>query len=169
MEDELIVEQVNPIVPADNPTMTEDMVEQAHAAATAVLITNSDPIKKEIIQGAEKVVKNKTKAITERSELEAKKALFESNKGACACFGFDEETTERWAVTTMKIWNGVMTFLWILAGSITFAPVVFISGKLGCIIKKTWVTVILAIVLYIGILFSPWLVKTINELRGAGV
>lgn len=163
---EELVKQENTPAEVPQTVSPEDMVEKAHAAATAVLIEKSDPVKTEIMKGAEQVVHNKTKAIRDRAELEAKKAMFENNKGACGCFGFEEETTERWAVAYMKIWNRIFTFIWLITGSVTFAPVLFISGKLNAIIKRAWVAVVLSIIIYAALALSPLWVHFITKVRG---
>lgn len=144
----------------------EALVEKAHSAATVTLIEQSDEVKTEILKGAEQVVHNKTAEIKNRAEQQAKKALFDNNRDACACFGFDEGTTERWAVNYMKIWNRLFTLLWLIAGSITFAPVLFISGKLKAIVKRAWLAVVLAIVIYVAVALSPLWIHIINEIRG---
>jgi hypothetical protein len=143
----------------------ESLVEQASAAATVTLIQESDEVKTKILKGAEQVVHNKTEEIKNRAERQAKKELFENNRGACGCFGFEEETTERWAVNYMKIWNRIFTLLWLIVGSVTFAPVLFISSKLKAIIKRAWVAVVLAIIIYVALLLSPLWIHLITKVR----
>lgn len=167
MEELNIVEKKDMVEPAPTvPNSPEQMVEAAHTSATAVLIADSDEVKAEIMKGAEQVVHNKTKAIQNRAELEAKKALFNNNRSACGCFGFEEDTTESWAVNYMKIWNRVFTLLWLVVGSFTFAPVLFISSKMGAIVKRAWIAVTLSILIYVLILASPLIVYFVNRLGG---
>ena len=143
----------------------EKLVEQAHSAATATLIEKSDTVKTEILKGAEQVVHNKTEEIKNRAEQQAKKALFENNKGACGCFGFDEDTTERWAVNYMKNWNRIFTLIWLIVGSVTFAPVLFISVKLKSIVRRAWVAVVLAILIYAAAALSPLWFHLLSKVR----
>ena len=151
--------------PKETDLTPESLVEQASAAATVTLIQESDEVKTKILKGAEQVVHNKTEEIKNRAERQAKKELFENNKGACGCFGFEEETTERWAVNYMKIWNRIFTLLWLIVGSITFAPVLFIAGKLKAIIKRGWIAVVLALVIYVAVLLSPMWIHLITKVR----
>lgn len=153
------------VTPQATDLTSESLVEQASAAATVTLITESDEVKTEILKGAEQVVHNKTEEIKNRAERQAKKELFENNRGACGCFGFEEETTERWAVNYMKIWNRIFTLLWLIVGSITFAPVLFISSKLKAIVKRAWVAVTLAIIIYVAVLLSPLWIHFITKVR----
>jgi len=159
------LEDLSLVTPQATDLTPESLVEQASAAATVTLITESDEVKTEILRGAEQVVHNKTEEIKNRAERQAKKELFENNRGACGCFGFEEETTERWAVNYMKIWNRIFTLLWLIAGSITFAPVLFISSKLKAIVKRAWVAVALAIIVYVALILSPLWVRFITKVR----
>lgn len=155
----------DPVIPAP-PKIPEELVEKAHMAAAQVLIEQSDPVKEEILKGAEHVVHNKTQAIRNRAEQEAKKALFDNNKSACGCFGFEEETTEGWAVRMMRVWHNFATAIWILIGMVTFAPVVFLASKIKVIVKKSWVAVLLAIVLYLAWVLSPLWLHFLGTLEG---
>ena len=159
------LENLSLVTPQVTDVTPENLVEKASAAATVTLITESDEVKTEILRGAEQVVHNKTEEIKNRAERQAKKELFENNRVACGCFGFEEETTERWAVNYMKVWNRIFTLLWLIVGSITFAPVLFISSKLKAIIKRAWVAVVLAIIIYVAVLLSPLWIHLITKVR----
>lgn len=152
---------------APNTEVTpEKMVERAHSAATETLIKKSNEVKAKILKGAEQVVHNKTEEIKNKAEQQAKKALFDNNRDACACFGFEEATTEKWAVKYMKGWNSLFTLVWLIVGSVTFAPVLFIAGKLKAIIKRGWIAVLIAIIIYAGAALSPLWVHLISKVRG---
>ena len=160
LEEPVEEKQVEPI------SVTEALVEQAHMAAAEVIIKKSDPIKKEILEAAESTVHNKTEELKNKAEIKAKKALFENNKDACACFGFEEDTTEKWAVNYMKIWNRIFTLLYLIVGSFTFAPVLYIAGKLRAIIKRSWVAVLLAVSIYLIVVLSPIWMGLISIVKG---
>lgn len=92
-------------------------------------------------------------------ETEAKEADSKNIKVACECFGYNEEGTEEWAVRAMAIWHNVITGFWIALGMLSFAPVTFISRKLNGLIEKTWIRLVVAIAIYVFILFLPKLIK----------
>lgn len=135
-----------------------DLVEQAFNQAVIATVTNDEKVQSDIMHGAEKVIQNKTSKIKAEAELEAKEAHFNNKKGACECFGFNETTTPKWAVNIMGFWVGVLTAIWILIGMVTFAPVTFVAKKVSVIFRKTWLAVLVALVIYIVFLLSPlWL------------
>ena len=51
------------------------------------------------------------------------------------CFGMEEEKTEKWLSKCVKFWFCCMSFIWLLFGALTFAPVIFISNKVNVIFK----------------------------------
>lgn len=77
----------------------------------------------------------------------------DNKKSACECFGYEEENTEKWAVKLMKVWHNCITAIWIFIGMFTFAPVTFLAKKLN--IKKTWLAVTLATLIYIAFVLIP--------------
>lgn len=133
-----------------------DVVEQIFNGAVVETVKNDDNVKREIVEGAKSAIRNKTNAIKDKTETEAKEAHFNNNKGACECFGFTEKSTERWAVTMMSFWHRVMTAIWIIIGFVTYAPIAFIAHKISVIIKKTWLAVVVSGLIYLAIASSPW-------------
>lgn len=143
-----------------------DMVEQAFNAAVVATVANNEKVQSEIVEGAEQVISNKTKAIKAQAEMEAKEAHFNNKKGACECFGFNETTTEKWAVNLMAIWHNIATAVWIIIGMFTFAPIIFFAKKVSVIIKRVWLAVLLGIFIYAAVVTSPWWLQIIAEFRG---
>jgi hypothetical protein len=85
--------------------------------------------------------------MTPKSESEKEIAesdfLTEENSGrvedftdnALYCFGWKEGKTEKWLIKSARIWYGIMSFFWFLFGTLTFAPVIFISKKIRVVFK----------------------------------
>ena len=152
------------VVPAA-PTAAE-MVDQAFSAATAAIIQNDKGTQQDIMTGAGQVIQNETARLKSEAEKASKEAHFNNKKDACICFGFNETTTEKWAVSMMAAWHNVVTALWIFVGMFTFAPVVFLAKKIRVIIKTAWVAVLLAIVLYVAVALSPLWMRLLNIVKG---
>ena len=122
--------------PAPAPTQenngtdkANELVESAFNQAIVHKVATDENVKNELLNSAGKVIKNKTNAIKERADKEEKEAFFNNRKGACDCFGYDEATTEKWAVTYMNFWHNIMTAIWIFIGCFTFAPITFVAKK----------------------------------------
>ena len=141
-----------------------ELVENAFGQAIVHSITNNKELQSEMLDIAGDVVKNKTNEIRERTNKEEKEAYFNNRKGACDCFGYDETTTEKWAVKVMNFWHNIMTAIWIFVGCFTFAPITFVAKKIKVIFKKTWVAVTLAMIIYLGVTVGiPLLTGLLNK------
>jgi hypothetical protein len=117
-----------------------------------------------LLDSAEKVIKNKTDAIRARAELEDKTAHFHNKKGACECFGYNEESTEKWAVDVMSLWYNVATAIWLLVGFFTFAPIAFVAKKITVIFKKTWIAVTISTIIYLLVVVGgPFLASYLSK------
>ena len=114
------------------------IVHDAFGSAVVFQAQNNEEVKQELLDTADVTIHNELNAIKSRAEAEDKRAHFENKKGACECFGYNEETTEKWAVSLMSFWHNIATAIWIVSGFITFAPVIFIGKKLPVMIKSTW-------------------------------
>jgi hypothetical protein len=155
-----------PQPPKENEPKAGEMVEQAFTAAVYATVANNEKVQSDIAEGAEKVIQNKTSAIKAQAELEAKEAFFKNKKNACECFGFNETTTEKWAVSVMAIWHNIATALWIIVGMFTFAPIIFFVKKVNVLIKKAWLAVTVAIIIYLLVTTSPFWVRIIATING---
>ena len=143
-----------------------DMVEKAFKQAVVATVKNDEKVQSEILHGAEKVIQNKTEEIKARAEREAKEAHFNNKKSACECFGYNEATTEKWAVSLMGFWHNFITAIWIIIGMFTFAPVTFVAKKLSVLIKTAWLAVLISVVIYIVVALSPFWVKLLATING---
>lgn len=143
---------------------TTELVEGAFNQAVIHRVATDENMQKTLLDSAEKVIKNKTDAIKERAEMEDKAAYFRNKKGACECFGYNEETTEKWAVKVMHGWHNIMTAIWLCIGFFTFAPITFFAKKITVIFKKTWVAILISIIIYlIVVLGVPFLASKLNK------
>ena len=161
-----VMPQAEEKAPTTEQPTASDMVEQAFTQAVVATVKNDEKVQSEILQGAEKVIQNKTEEIKARAEREAKEAHFNNKKSACECFGYNETTTEKWAVSLMGVWHNVITAIWITIGMFTFAPITFVAKKLSVIIKSAWLAVLIAIIIYAAFALSPLWVKLLATING---
>lgn len=135
-----------------------DLVQNVFNQAVVTKVTEDQELQGEILDTAKKYTKTKMDIVKNKVDKEDKEAYFDNNAAACDCFGYNEKTTEKWAVKWMKGWHNVMNGIWIIIGFFTYAPITFIAKKITVIFKKTWLAVLLAILLYLGLTLSPlWL------------
>ena len=114
-------------------------------------IQTNEELKKEVLDTASVVAKTKMKVFRNQADTEHKKAVFENNDAACACYGFKEKTTPIWAVRLMKFGYSIMLFIWWLVGTVTFMPVVFIFSKIQVGLKHTWIAALVSVLIYLAV------------------
>ena len=147
----------------------KSLVDKAFNQAIVNRVVENETVQADLLESADTVIKNKLNAIKSQAETEDKEAHFNNKKGACECFGYNETTTEKWAVNVMNIWHNAMTFLWIVIGFFTFAPITFISKKISVIFKKAWLAVLLAIIIYLAMTVLPLVFTNVidfNAMKG---
>lgn len=150
----------------DNPPagdMAGELVEQAFGQAIAAQVTGNAGVQEELLASAERVIQGKVNAIRARVDTEDKEAHFNNRKNACECFGYNESTTEKWAVNLMNAWHNIMTAIWVFIGFFTFAPITFVAKKITVIFKKTWVAILLSIVIYAAVVTVPILLGFLKK------
>lgn len=131
------------------------LVETAFNQAIVNRVVENEEVQQELLDSADTVIHNKLNSIKAKADQEDKETHFNNKKGACECFGYNETTTEKWAVNVMNMWHNVMTGIWLVIGFFTFAPVTFIAKKITVIFKKAWLAVLLAVLIYLAVTLVP--------------
>lgn len=67
---------------------------------------------------------------------------------ALSCFGWSEGKTPKWLVSCARVWYWAASFMWFLIGCATFAPVIFLQGKLCVVSKNSKKTLFMSIGIY---------------------
>lgn len=143
---------------ASKQSETKELVDKGIQAAVMHKLQNEDEVQKKFLQTADKIIDTNVSRATNEAEKDEKKAIFENNKDACDLYGIDEKTVPKWVVKCAKKVQDFWYAMWLVVGFLTTAPVVFLSKKLKVVLKKTWIAVVFAILIYVAIAFSPlWL------------
>ena len=139
--------------------LVEDMFEKAvvHEVAT------NPELKSEVLDAAKTYTSTKMKVIKTKVDTELKEASFDNCKAACESYGFNESTTPIWAQGFMTKGYNAMLFIWLIIGTVTFMPVIFIAKKIAVGIKNVWLAGIIAVLLYLGATFVPILIGILNR------
>lgn len=142
-----------------------ELVENAFSQAIVNRVVENENVQADLLNSADTVIHNKLNAIKAKADQEDKESHFNNKKGACECFGYNEATTEKWAVNVMNFWHNIMTAIWLFIGFFTFAPITFVAKKITVIFKKTWIAVLLAIIIYVIVIATP-IVTTFLKSKG---
>ena len=140
-----------------------EVVAEVFGQAVAHTVVNDEGIQDKLLNTAHAVVENKAEVLANKAEKESKASFIEKHSDACFYFGYDDTTTSKFHVKMMAFWIFVLNTIYIFTvGFFIVSPISFILRKLKVIIKKTWVAILLALLIYFLILAVPlfvsWLV-----------
>lgn len=126
-------------------------------------VANNQELQEQVLETAKTYTTTKMQIIQTDVDTEYKEAVFNNRKDACESYGFNEKTTPVWATKVMSIGYSIMLAIWLLVGSFTFMPVIFIAKKMAVGLKKTWIAVIFALLIYLGVTFIPILLALLKK------
>lgn len=139
--------------------LVENMFEQAVVHEVA----NNEELKSSVLDTAKVYTETKMQVIKTNVDTEHKEANFNNRRDACASYGFNEKTTPIWATKVMTLGYNIMLAIWLFIGTFTFMPVIFIAKKMAVGLKHTWLAVIFALIIYLGVTFVPILIGLLNR------
>lgn len=169
--------QAQPITPAapifapkkeEKPTTTieaaesraNEVVAEVFGQAVVHTVVNDKGIQDKLLNTAQTVVENKAEVLANRAEKESKASFIDKHSDACFYFGYDDTTTSKFHVKMMAFWIFFLNTIYICSvGFFIVSPISFILRKLKVIIKKTWVAIVLALLIYFLILAIPVVVN----------
>lgn len=136
-----------------------EVVAEVFGQAVVHTVVNDEGIQEKLLNTAQTVVENKAEVLANRAEKESKASFIDKHSDACFYFGYDDTTTSKFHVKMMAFWIFVLNTVYICTiGFLVVAPISFILRKLKVIIKKTWLAIILALLIYFLILAIPLIV-----------
>lgn len=140
------------------------LIENVLNQAVVHQIKNDSELKDNVLDTAKTCVKTEMQTLATNVDTKHKEAVFNNAKDACESYGFNEKTTPIWAVNFMKVGYSVILAIWLIIGTFTFMPVIFIAKKISVGLKKTWLAVLIALVLYLGATFVPIIVALLQSI-----
>ena len=146
------------VVEEKKPDKKAQLVEGMFQEAVVHEVANNDSLKEKVLDTAKTYTETKMQVIKTEVDTEYKKAVFDNNADACESYGFNEKTTPSWAVKFMKVGYSIMLAIYLFLASFTVMPIIFLAKKIAVGLKKTWIAVLFAIIIYLGIVFVPIIV-----------
>ena len=139
------------------------LVEQMFEQAVVHQVTNDDTLKENVLDTAKKFTETKMQTIKTNVDTEFLEANFNNKKDACESYGFNEKTTPIWATKFMSFGYNIMLAIWLFIGTFTFMPVIFITKKMAVGLRRTWIAILFALIIYLGVTFVPILVALLKK------
>ena len=143
----------------EKPKEEINLVKSGIDAAVKHKIINDESVQSRLLKTADTIIDTKISKEQNEAEKEEKIAVLQNHKDACDLYGIDEKTVPKWVV---KVASKVQNFwyaIWLIVGFFTIAPIVFLSKKIAVIFKKMWVAVLLAIIIYLSVIFVPIIIS----------
>lgn len=140
-----------------------ELIEDMFKDGIRYQVANNQELQDKVLETAKTYTETKMQVIQTNVDTEKKEANFNNKKDACESYGFNEKTTPVWATKFMSIGYSIMLAIWLCIGTFTFMPVIFIAKKMSVGLKKTWIAVLFALLLYLGITFIPVLIAILKR------
>lgn len=166
-QDNAVGQPVQPVEPIKK-VGAGDLIEQGIGYTVVQKIQTDTDIQDKIGQTANRMIDNKLVEKANETERQKKEEVFKNNKDACDLYGIDEKTVPVWVVKSAKVVQNFWYLIWLIVGFFTTAPVVFLSKKIAVVFKKTWISVLLALIIYGAVVTSPLWLGALQKLLEGG-
>lgn len=144
-------------LPAEQDKAAE-LVKTVLHAGIVHKVQNDESVREKVLSTADKVISTRLDVEKNNAEKADKRAYFEANEDACTYFGYDEKTTAKSHVKMMRAWSWVFNALYIITiGFFVVAPIVFFVSKLRVAVEKSWVVILLSVLIYLAVVLSPFI------------
>lgn len=141
----------------------QELVETMFEQAIQHQVKNNDDLKNQVLGTAKIYTETKMQTISTQVDTEHKEAVFNNQKDACESYGFNEKTTPIWAVKFMAVGYSVMLAIYIFVASFTVMPVIFLMKKIQVAVKRTWIAIIMALLIYLAVTLVPILIGVLKH------
>lgn len=165
VEEEPQVEQTKQ---ENTPVVQDESVQQFNAlknATTGEMVTalknkeilnlfeTDNDVKKEITESAKQDINDNIDINNQDNKNKKAKKKFEGNKEACKIYGV-EDTVPLWQQMLMSIGSAFWFVIYFIVATLTIAPISTFTMKLNTIFKKLWVSIVLAVVIYVAVVLT---------------
>lgn len=127
------------------------------------LFKTDDEIKNKITESAKQDIQDNIEINNQDNKNKKAKKKFEGNKEACKIYGV-EDTVPLWQQALMSIGSAFWFVIYFIVATLTIAPISTFTMKLNTIFKKMWVSIVLAVVIYVAVVLTlPILMTTLGK------
>ena len=152
----------------NTPIVQDESVQQFNAlknATTGEMVTalknkeilnifeTDDDVKKEITESAKQDIHDNIDINKQDTKNKKAKKKFEGNKEACKIYGV-EDTVPLWQQALMSVGSAFWFIIYFIVATVTIAPISTFTMKLNTIFKKMWVSIVLAVVIYVAVVLT---------------
>lgn len=147
---------------AENPHEVINALQNQKILDTA---KNDEEVGKRLEENAKKVINIQLDTLQKQTEKDNQQASFSVNEMACGLYGVNEDC-KKWQQRLMTLGTAFWFIIYWIIASVSIVPIHFFIKMIGGIIKKNWVTCLIAIIFYVIILLlvvgTPILISQLN-------
>ena len=131
-------------------TQATDVVRAVQNKKTMELIETDESVKGKVEENAKHVIEDSMKVVANESKERLNKSHFDLHKTASKMYGFKEERP-LWQQKMMVIGSSIWFVIYFIIASFTVCPLQVFFDVLHNIFKKGWLTMIIAIIMYLAV------------------
>ena len=161
--------ELPPIEPENKKAEIKKVAEKAIVAGAIASLQDEDfqtKVKDQARQALGTEI-NTQQNILDREEQES---FYDANKEACDAFGIDKGVPT-WQIKMMRVGHAVWFIVYYVVAFLTVAPITIFTKMFSHFIKRNWIALIIAVVIWALIITSPiigiWISKAIASAKEA--
>lgn len=142
-----------------------DVVRALQNARTIEEANTNVEVQEKITQNAKKLIDTTMKVVSNESAEELNKSHFKLHKSASQMYGYNEERP-RWQQNMMRVGAAFWFIVYFIVATVTVCPLGVFFDVFKNIFKKGWLSMIVAIIVYLVIVVGiPFLTTFISNNR----
>ncbi|OHE41463.1 MAG: hypothetical protein A2Y16_05335 [Tenericutes bacterium GWF2_57_13] len=149
--------------PKDLP---KEMVGEVHIKGMEAIIRDDQGTQAAILKQSKNSIENQIEQLKQKSAKQTQDVVYDANQEACQNFGI-AESVPRWQIWLMRRGSDFWFIIYFVVAFFTIAPVMIFFRGIKTFVKKLWLALLLAIIvwaiLYVGI---PLLIHYLNAIQG---
>ena len=138
---------------------TEIIVKELHDRGLIQFVEGNEEVQTKIMLQVAKSIDIELSKIDSKGTNEAQNEAYCANKESCKNYGVDA-AVEQWKIKMMKIGSGFWFIMYFIIASFTIVPVSVVTRGINTFIKRSWLSIIIAVIIYLFITVGlPLLIK----------
>lgn len=134
-------------------TNANEMINAVTNKTTLDLVTNDEETKKKIVEHSKQQINNEIEINNNKAESDKIETKFKCNKEACKTYGV-VDAVPLWQQRMMVVGYSIWFVIYFIVATFTIAPISIFAQKLTNIFVKSWLSILVAVVLYLAVVIG---------------
>ncbi|MDA3779720.1 MAG: hypothetical protein PF487_05775 [Bacteroidales bacterium] len=143
----------------DVVSRTEVIVKELHDQGLIQFVEGNEEVQEKVMLQVAKSIDTELSKINSKGTKEAQNEAYDANSESCKNYGVDT-AVEQWKIKMMRIGSGIWFVIYFIIASVSITPVSVFTRGLNTFIKRMWISMIFAILVWLLITVGiPLLIK----------